>query len=156
MGVEIERKFLIDKNLWESFSKPKGDNYRQGYIYSDTLKTIRVRATNKTGFLTIKGQTIGISRPEFEYEIPLEEAHQLLDQFAETELSKTRYKVNYEGYIWEIDHFHGKNDGLLVAEIELPSENTVFTKPAFILNEVSLDKRYSNSYLSKIPFTEWP
>lgn len=155
MGVEIERKFLVHKNKWDSFTKPKKDFYRQGYLFSDSNKTIRVRQTNDKGYITIKGSVIGLSRPEFEYEIPKADAEELLNQFSVSELIKVRYKILFKNKIWEVDEFLGDNLGLIVAEIELKHENEQFEMPDWIANEVTDDNKYYNSCLAKTPYCNW-
>jgi adenylate cyclase len=155
MGVEIERKFLVDKTKWQQVVKPTGTHYRQGYLLDDAKRTIRVRTTDKHGFLTIKGITTGITRKEYEYKIPVEDGIEMLDAFAESEVEKIRYNIAFEGKLWEVDEFHGDNEGLLMAEIELQHEDETFTKPEWITTEVSDDGRYYNSNLSKNPFKNW-
>lgn len=155
MGIEIERKFLVDNKTWNKLQRNNGQLYEQGYILDDPGKTIRIRTTPSTGFITIKGITVGASRAEYEYEIPLAEATELLNQFCTSKISKTRYKVNYAGKCWEIDEFLGDNEGLIVAEIELGDENEIFELPGWIGKEVTDDKRYYNSNLSKHPFKKW-
>jgi len=155
MAIEIERKFLVDLNKWKSFSKPSGDFYRQGYIVTNPEKTIRVRLTEKTAFLTIKGISEGASRAEFEYEIPTEDAQELLDSFAISNIEKRRYTLEFEHKIWEVDEFLGENEGLIVAEIELNDENEAFVKPDWIVEEVTGQKKYYNSQLSTFPFKKW-
>jgi len=155
MGLEIERKFLVDRQKWQKISKPDGTHYRQGYLVDEASKTIRVRAAGKKGFITIKGATAGITRKEFEYEIPVEEAIQLIDGFAGSEVEKIRYRITFEGKLWEVDEFLGDNKGLIMAEIELKHEDEAFEKPAWITSEVSDDGRYYNSYLAKKPFKDW-
>ena len=105
MGIEIERKFLVNHAHWEKLPKPSGEFYRQGYLLTDPKKTIRVRQTSDKGFLTIKGISVGATRAEYEYQIPYEEAKELLDQFAVAELSKIRYKVSIDHHLWEVDVF---------------------------------------------------
>ena len=155
MGKEIERKFLVHADIWSNLEKPKGNLLRQGYLTTEPHKTIRVRATNDKGFITIKGISIGATRAEYEYEIPKSEAIELLDQFAENEIAKIRYEISFESKIWEVDVFSGANEGLIVAEIELESEQEVFTTPDWVAQEVTEDKRYFNSNLSLHPFKEW-
>ncbi|NMN38027.1 CYTH domain-containing protein [Pedobacter sp. SG918] len=128
---------------------------RQGYLLSDKDKTVRVRATETKGFLTIKGQTIGATRMEYEYEIPVGEATELLDHFSLTELSKTRYEITFNGKVWEIDVFLGDNKGLIVAEIELDSEDEIFELPDWISREVTEEEKYYNSNLAVKPFKDW-
>ncbi len=155
MGKEIERKFLVHADAWANLEKPKGNQLRQGYLTTEPHKTIRVRATNDKGYITIKGISIGATRAEYEYEIPKSEALELLDQFAENEISKIRYEITFESKIWEVDVFSGANEGLIVAEIELESEQEIFTKPDWVAQEVTEDKRYFNSNLSLHPFKKW-
>jgi len=155
MGKEIERKFLIDQQKWDDLVKPEGRLLRQGYLLTDKAKTIRVRATESKGFLTIKGQTIGATRLEYEYEIPVSEATELLDSFAVSELSKTRYEIEFNGKLWEVDVFTGDNEGLIVAEIELESENEIFDLPDWIGKEVTTEEKYYNSNLTVRPFKDW-
>ncbi|WP_316848213.1 CYTH domain-containing protein [Pedobacter psychrodurus] len=155
MGKEIERKFLIDQQKWDQLSKPEGKLFRQGYLLTDKDKTIRVRATSTKGFLTIKGQTIGATRMEYEYEIPVTEATELLDHFSLSELSKTRYEIHFNGKLWEVDVFLGDNKGLIVAEIELESEDEAFDLPDWISNEVTEEEKYYNSNLTVKPFKDW-
>ena len=155
MGIEIERKFLVHKDKWDSLTKPKKDFYRQGYLFSDSNKTIRVRQTNDKGYITIKGASIGISRPEFEYEIPMQDAEVLLNKFTISELIKVRYKILFKNKVWEIDEFLGDNLGLIVAEIELEHENEQFEMPDWIANEVTGINKYYNSILAIFPFSKW-
>lgn len=155
MGKEIERKFLIDLQQWDKLSKPEGKLFRQGYLLTDKDKTIRVRATATKGFLTIKGQTIGATRMEYEYEIPVAEATELLDNFSLSELSKTRYEIPFSGKLWEVDVFLGDNEGLIVAEIELDSEDEIFALPDWVSREVTEEEKYYNSNLTVTPFKDW-
>ncbi|KIA82381.1 adenylate cyclase [Kaistella solincola] len=155
MGVEIERKFLVDKKAWQMLEKPAGEMYRQGYLLTDPAKTIRVQQTPDKGFLTIKGICVGATRAEFEYEIPFDEANELLDQFASTSLSKMRYKILVGNNLWEVDEFFGDNEGLIVAEIELKDEAELFQIPVWVEDEVTGDEKYYNSNLTLFPFTDW-
>lgn len=118
-------------------------------MFSDSNKTIRVKQTNDKGYNTIKGASIGLTRPEFEYEIPREDAEQLLNKFCVFELIKVRYKILFKNKIWEVDEFLGDNLGLIVAEIELKHENEQFEMPDWIANEVTDDNKYYNSCLAK-------
>ncbi len=140
MGVEIERKFLIDKNIWQP--GVPGVNIRQGYIVADEERTVRVRTKGQKGYLTIKGVTDGISRLEMEYEIPYQDAEKLLNEVCLTPLI-------------EIDVFYGDNAGLIVAEVELSSIDEKIDLPDWITREVSDDKRYYNACLIKQPFKNW-
>ena len=155
MKQEIERKFLVDEDKWNKLEKPVGKELSQGYLASGTTTTIRVRTKGDKGFLTIKGKTVGASRPEYEYEIPRAEANELLENFAITSISKIRFEIEYAEKLWEVDVFKGDNEGLIVAEIELESEDEPFEKPDWITEEVTDDKRYYNSILAKTPFKIW-
>ncbi len=155
MGKEIERKFLVDHDKWNLLAKPIGRLLRQGYLLTDPEKTIRVRQTANKGYLTIKGKNIGASRLEYEYEIPVEEAEELLAQFAVSELSKTRYVIAFAGKNWEVDEFSGDNAGLIVAEIELNDEDEAFEIPDWITKEVTSEEKYYNSNLTLVPYKNW-
>jgi len=155
MPLEIERKFLVDKEKWNALSKPDGVPFRQSYMLRNEDKAIRIRLTPTHGFLTIKGNNKGATRDEFEYEIPLNDARQLMENYCEGEVAKLRYFIEYEGKMWEVDVFLGKNEGLIVAEIELKDESETFIKPDWIADEVTYDARYLNSNLSLTPYMEW-
>lgn len=155
MGVEIERKFLVDPKKWEAFEKPAGKPYRQGYLVNEKDKTVRIRTAGNQAFITIKGATAGFTRKEFEYEIPLEDAKELLQSFDLKRIEKTRYRIPLGDKIWEIDVFSGENGGLIVAEIELKNETDEFEKPDFLLAEVTDDARYYNSNLILHPYKSW-
>lgn len=156
MPLEIEKKYLLKHDLWSALSKPKGEYYRQGYIVNEKIKTVRVRATESKGFITIKGKTDNPAiKPEYEYEIPKSEAIELLDGFTENNIEKTRYKIDFQGHTWEIDVFHGDNQGLIVAEIELNSLEESYIIPAWIDSEVTHEDKYFNASLSKNPFKNW-
>lgn len=155
MPTEIERKFLVEKSIWQKVEKNSGEMYRQGYLLTDPNKTIRVRQTSEKGFITIKGLSVGATRPEFEYEIPFDDAKELLNQFAISELSKIRYKIIFEDKLWEVDEFLGDNLGLIVAEIELKSEDESFALPDWIDREVTSEQKYYNSNLTILPFKYW-
>lgn len=154
MGKEIERKFLVTSTDFKTGAE--GVFYRQGYLTNLPEKVVRVRIAGEEGFLTIKGKNSGITRTEFEYPIPVEEATLLLEQFCEGKsIEKYRYRICYEGFIWEVDEFLGDNEGLLMAEIELPAEETRFALPAWIGEEVSNDLRYYNANLLNTPYKSW-
>jgi adenylate cyclase len=155
MGIEIERKFLVKKDIWAQVVKEEKSHFRQGYILSDSQKTVRVRLTDTEAFLTIKGQTIGAARPEFEYSIPMEDARHMLDNLCITELSKIRYFIPHDGHTWEVDEFLGQNEGLIVAEIELSAEDEQFSLPDWVDKDVTAEKKYTNSNLAVKPFTKW-
>lgn len=154
MGIEIEKKFLLTGNAWKELAK--GTAYRQGYLNSQKERTVRVRTIDDAGFLTVKGVSVGATRMEFEYDIPLEDAKTLLDELCEKPIiEKNRYKIEFGGFIWEVDEFFGENKGLVVAEIELESEDQKFEKPEWVGEEVTGDPRYYNSNLIKEPYTRW-
>ena len=155
MGIEIERKFLVNQEAWQSVEKPDGVHYQQGYIPSDDNCTVRVRIAGAHGYITLKGRTKGISRSEFEYEIPLADAKTMLQQFTQNGTEKIRYKFPAGNKVWEVDEFLGLNKGLVVAEIELGSEDEAFEKPLWITEEVTDDMRYANSNLAISPFSKW-
>lgn len=153
MGVEIERKFLLASDAWRAGAV--GTEYRQGYLSRDPARTVRVRVAGEQAFLTIKGRNEGISRAEFEYAIPLADALALLPLCEGPLIEKVRYRIPQGDLCWEIDEFLGQNAGLTVAEIELPTADTPFERPAWLGYEVSGDPRYYNSSLSKTPYSEW-
>jgi CYTH domain-containing protein len=154
MGKEIERKFLVRGDVWRSLAK--GTAYRQGYLSSAKERTVRIRTIGDSAFLTIKGLTVGATRSEYEYEIPLADCNAMLDALAEKPIiDKKRYKVPLEGLTWEIDEFFGDNTGLIVAEVELESEGQTFRKPEWVGEEVTADPRYFNSNLIKHPYSKW-
>lgn len=152
MGVEIERKFRVADTF-----RPTGIGIEmtQGYLSRDPNKTVRIRTAGIQGFLTIKGKTEGARRLEYEYEIPLAEAQELLALCDEPLVEKTRYVENYAGHAWEVDVFHGANAGLIVAEIELASETEAFALPPWIGVEVTGLKRYYNAALIAHPYGVW-
>ena len=154
MGIEIERKFLLKNSNWKKFSD-QGINIKQGYLNTDFERTVRVRITEDKGVLCIKGKNNNISRVEFEYEIPLNEAISLLALCENAIIEKTRYKINQDEITWEIDVFKGDNAGLIVAEVELYKENQIFNKPDWIGLEVSHESKYFNSALSIMPYKNW-
>ncbi len=155
MGKEVERKFLVDLAAWKPLDA--GTYYKQGYLNSQKERVVRVRIAGTRAMLTIKGPNKGITRSEFEYPIPVDDAAILLDSLCEQPvIEKHRHKEVHGGKTWEIDVFHGENEGLVVAEIELGSEDESFEKPTFIAAEVSSDPRYFNSNLLKNPYSSWP
>jgi adenylate cyclase len=154
MSVEIERKFLVKGDAWKSLGQ--GVMLRQGYLSSTPERVVRVRIEGDTGTLTIKGKSVGATRGEWEYPIPLADAQALLDSLCERPMiEKLRYRILFEGWTWEVDEFLGENAGLVVAEIELDSEDSVFIKPEWIGEEVTQDARYYNSNLLKLPYSKW-
>jgi CYTH domain-containing protein len=154
MGKEIERKYLVKAAEW--VPQDAGIHFKQGYLNSQKERVVRVRIEGDVAKLTIKGITKGVTRSEFEYSIPVEDAGLLLDNLCEQPLiDKHRHKEMHFGKLWEIDVFHGLNEGLVVAEIELGSETEAITLPAWAGAEVSSDPRYFNSNLLKNPFSTW-
>lgn len=152
MANEIERKFLINSHL---INIPAGEKIQQGYIYNDVNSVIRVRISGTKGFLTIKGPLIGITRSEFEYEIPCVDAEQMIKEFCKITLIKQRSKIKINDHVWEIDVFEGENKGLVIAEIELSSEDEYFELPIWINKEVTDDFKYYNNNLINHPFSQW-
>lgn len=154
MPTEIERKFLVSGDGWKQ--PDRATLYRQGYLSTDKDRTVRVRIAGERAFLTIKGRSSGISRAEFEYEIPVAEAAQMLDTLCFTPLiEKLRYVIDHEGHRWEVDEFLGENQGLVVAEVELASPDEKIVPPSWLGREVSDDPRYFNSNLIKHPYRTW-
>jgi CYTH domain-containing protein len=157
MKQEIERKFLVTGAGWRK-AAGEGVLCCQGYLASAAGDgpTVRIRLMGQKAFLTIKGPTRGISRPEMEYEVPVPDAEYMLENLCgDRMISKVRYTLDYNGLRWEIDEFHGRNQGLILAEIELECENQPFEKPEWLGEEVSMDHRYSNSSLARHPFCRW-
>ena len=155
MGIEIERKFLVKNDQWRK-SVVSDAVMKQGYIANQANASVRVRIAKGRAHLNIKSSTIGIKRAEFEYDIPIEEAEVILDQVAEQPfIDKTRYKVKCGDHIWELDIFEGANSGLIVAEIELNSEDEAFELPEWAGEEVSGDPKYYNVNLVNHPFSQW-
>ncbi len=154
MGFEIERKFLVLDDGWKTVANQSA-SIRQGYLSLDKERNVRIRTKGEKGFLTIKGKTEGVSRLEYEYEIPLNEAISMLSICHQPLIEKTRYELLHEGFVWELDVFFGDNEGLVVAEIELEHEDVSFPKPDWLGKEVSYDPRYFNSYLAQHCYKEW-
>ena len=154
MAIEIERKFLIKEKPFSIAKRSLKIN--QGYIINEKSKVIRVREKGDDYFLTIKGNNIGISRLEYDFPISKEDAKELIFHFCKTTLiEKTRHYIEHKGHTWEVDEFHGKNTGLIVAEIELESEDEKFEIPDWVGEEVTQDDRYYNMNLAIHPFTSW-
>ena len=156
MPQEIERKFLVRDDSYKAMAYKK-KRIRQGYICSERGRTVRVRIQNEEGYLTIKGPSdvSGMSRYEWEHALSLQEAEELMKLCEPGIIDKTRYLVRSGKHIFEVDEFYGENEGLVVAEVELGSEDEVFVKPGFIGEEVTGDIRYYNSQLMKKPYTTW-
>ena len=155
MKFEIERKYLVRKDIWNSIKKPEGIRIKQGYLVDHPEKTVRIRVRGNQGFLTIKGPTAEASRLEYEYPIPAVDAEELLQSFTDKHIEKIRYIINFAGSLWEIDEFLGDNEGLLLAEIELKNKGEKYEKPPWLGEEVTEDRRYYNSYLVKHPYKTW-
>ena len=152
MGVEIERKFTVRADFCPQGA---GTEMAQGYLSRDPQRTVRVRMAGARGYLTVKGETRGMVRAEYEYEIPPSDARAMLALCDPPLVEKTRYVVDAAGRRWEVDVFHGANDGLVVAEVELPSETAEVTLPAWVEREVTGEKRYYNSSLIVHPYHSW-
>jgi len=153
--VERERKFLVRELPGKFFEQNTGIKYLQGYMCNDSKKVIRVRIAGNQGFITIKGMTTGISRMEYEYPVPAEEARSMLNDYTTGRVEKVRYRTEFEGHLWEVDVFSGENEGLIIAEIELKTEEEFFIRPSWVQEEVTGDRRYYNSYLAEHPFKTW-
>ncbi len=154
MAKEIERKFLVVGDAWRALAQ--GVEYRQGYLNSIKERTVRIRTVGEKAVITVKGPTVGVTRMEFEYQIPYDDCVAMLDNLAEKPIiEKKRYKIPMGEFVWEIDEFFGVNAGLIVAEIELKSEDQAFEKPEWIGKEVSGDPRYFNSMLVAHPYSTW-
>jgi len=154
MAIEIERKFLVKNDDWRKLGK--GELYRQGYLSTDNERTVRVRTIGKKSFLTIKGITQNIRREEFEFEISFEDAKRMLDLLClRPIIEKTRHKIYDKDLVWEIDEFHGENEGLIIAEVELNDDHQPIIIPDWIGEEVSNDPAYFNANLVKHPYSKW-
>jgi adenylate cyclase len=154
MSTEIERKFLLSGEGWKEGAI--GRRLRQGYLSIEPERSVRVRVIDDRAWLTIKGVTTGFTRVEYEYPIPAPDALELLDELCHQPIiDKTRYEIRYAGHLWEVDEFHGANEGLVIAEIELGSEQESFERPPWLGAEVSHDPRYFNANLINRPFRAW-
>jgi len=154
VAVEIERKFLVNKELILPHLR-NGQAFEQGYFPTKNLTTVRVRIADDLGYLTIKGKNSGAVRSEFEYQIPVTDAKEMLDQFCKTRIIKMRYVIEFCNHTFEIDIFEGENSGLIIAEVELISENEFVELPHWITEEVTNDPRYYNSSLTTHPYCSW-
>ncbi|MBO5250387.1 MAG: CYTH domain-containing protein [Bacteroidaceae bacterium] len=156
MAQEIERKFLVKDDSFKKMAY-HSSRIQQGYICSARGRTVRIRIRDEKGFLTIKGPAggNGLSRYEWEKEIPLEEAQELMKLCEPGMIDKTRFLVRSGKHVFEIDEFYGENEGLVVAEVELASEDETYEKPDFIGEEVTGDVRYYNSFLMRTPYKTW-
>jgi adenylate cyclase len=153
MTTEIERKFLVEGDAWR---QEPGAKYHQGYLSTAKERTVRVRTAEDKAYLTIKGITRGATRLEYEYEIPCRDAEEMLHALCEQPLiEKQRHNIEYDGLTWNVDEFFGANEGLVLAEVELESEDQTFRRPPWIGREVTDDPRYFNANLARHPFRDW-
>lgn len=154
MGTEIERKYLVVGDAWRALGT--GTVFRQGYLSTEKERTVRVRVEGDRAKLTIKGITVGATRVEYEYEIPVAEAEEMLDDLCHQPIiEKTRRRIDAVSVVWEVDEFYGVNEGLVIAEVELESEDQEFDIPSWIGEEVTGDARYFNANLIARPFSTW-
>lgn len=155
MAIEIERKFLLKDDSWRR-QADAGTDYQQAYLVGSRAASVRVRIEGDKAFLNIKSATLGITRQEYEYPIPMRDARAMLQGLCEQPvIEKTRYHLTHEGHEWEIDEFKGENSGLIVAEIELDDADAEFSRPNWLGEEVSGDSRYYNVSLVKNPYQNW-
>ena len=155
MAKEIERKFLLAGDAWRG-EVDRAERMVQGYLNDEGPVSVRARIVGPRAWLNIKSRTLGISRDEFEYEIPLADAERMLDHLTTGPvIDKTRHFVRHGGLLWEIDEFHGENDGLIVAEVELEHVDQPFDRPTWLGEEVSHEARYYNVSLVKKPYSQW-
>lgn len=154
MSIEIERRFLVEGEDWRHLATAQ--TLQQGYMKVDKACSIRVRIVGEDAWLTIKGFISDVSRHEFEYPIPLAHAQTMLANMCPFTLEKHRYSIAYQVFVFDVDEYFGDNAPLVVAEIELPSEDTAFAKPSWLGAEITADGRFSNAYLSKHPYCSWP
>ena len=155
MAIEIERKFLVDHGRWAEVPKGEGTYYAQAYLHADKEKSIRIRISEKTAILAIKGSISARSRTEYEYEIPLSDAENLMHSLCGSIVAKRRFRIDHAEMTWEVDVFEGANEGLIVAEIELDAEDQTLNLPPWVTDEVTDDPRYLNANLSKKPYQSW-
>lgn len=153
---EIEYKYLVNKEKWSEVNKPSPVLIVQGFLLNSIEKTIRVRIKGEKAYITIKGQTSGITRTEFEYEIPVKDAEKLFSEFIDEKIRKYRYEIKIGPHTWEVDEFEGQLKGLIMAELEVESESEEFDLPNWAVKNVSTDDRYYNAVLihSGIPIEE--
>lgn len=155
MGIEIERRFLVIDDSWKEDAT--GTAYRQGYLAFQDDGVLRIRIAGETAFLTVKVLKDTMSALEYEYEIPVHDAHEMLTELCDRPpVEKVRYRIPYEGMIWEVDVFLGDNEGLLIAEVELDNKEQSIVLPPWIGKELTGDKRYLNASLYNYPFKNWP
>ena len=154
MGTEIERKYLVVGDEWRRLAT--GSEFRQGYLSTVKERTVRVRVVGSQGFLAVKGITVGATRTEYEYEIPVDDARAMLAELCEQPIiEKNRYEIAWAGRMWEVDEFLGDNVGLIVAEVELEDADSEIELPAWAGEDVTSDPRYFNSNLVARPYSTW-
>ncbi|MCD4486410.1 CYTH domain-containing protein [Chromobacterium vaccinii] len=153
MALEIERRFVVSGDGWRGLAPAV--QYRQGYLSVEKERTVRVRVVGEQAWLTLKSNISNVSRHEFEYPIPLADAQTIMAAMCPMVVDKLRHRIEHGGFVWEVDEFFGDNAGLVLAEIELPGEDTPFAKPGWVGEEVTEDGRYTNAYLSKNPYGSW-
>ena len=153
MAVEIERRFLVKNDVWRGLAEPK--LLYQGYLSVEKERTMRVRIVGDEAWVTIKGYISDVSRHEFEYAIPVADATTILEQMCPFKLKKHRTCIAYQGHVFEVDEYFDDNAPLVVAEIELPSEDTLFERPEWLGEEITHDGRFTNAYLSQHPYATW-
>lgn len=153
-GIEIERRFLLKNDAWKAVAGAPC-LMSQGYLSVEKERIIRLRIIGNRAWLTLKGYISDVSRSEFEYEIPVTDAQTMMETMCPFRLEKHRYEVNYQGFVFEIDEYFGDNAPLIVAELELPAEDTPFPRPDWLGEEITSDGRFTNAYLSKHPYSQW-
>jgi adenylate cyclase len=152
--METERKFLLKNDEYKFLAK--GEFLSQGFLSTDPERVVRIRIEGENAWITVKGRTKGLSRDEFEYAIPLDEAAFMLENLClQPTIRKNRYRIDHEGFTWEVDEFLGENEGLVIAEIELQDEGQAFSLPAWVGEEVTGDPRYYNANLVQNPYKHW-
>lgn len=154
--MEIERKFIVNKILWQGLHDPVDASFiQQAYLSTDPKCSVRIRITDNKALITIKGETKGIAREEFEYSIPLNDGLEIMQLAGTPVIIKRRYVISYQGYNWEVDEFHGDNEGLILAEVELDADTENPEWPDWIDKEVTGDPRYFNLQLAINPINHW-
>ncbi len=155
MAIEIEHKYLVDNNLWSKITPESSSVIAQAYLCIEPKSTIRIRIKDDKAYITIKSKSVGDTRDEFEYEIPLTDAQHMMKTMCSAAIEKVRHYVTFDGKLWEVDEFRGDNSGLIIAEIELNSADEKYSIPAWAIKNVSDDRNYANSNLTKNPFKTW-
>lgn len=145
LGVEIERKFLVERSAWNKVRPENGVKILQGYVMRSPEKTVRIRVKGERGYITLKGKTQGATRSEFEYEIPKSDAEKMLSCFCDQFIDKVRFEIEVDGKIWEVDEFSSPKKGLILAEIELAHESEIFEIPDWVTEDVTHDPSYFNA-----------